>query len=96
MQEFQRLGDDTGAVTTVKMAADASAEGQKIASSRFKTPKEEVKDAYEKWADAYEHDSLEKLGFASPKVCVQTLLEFCPPEGRTSWTSAPAPACSRR
>ena len=66
----------------IKMAEDTTSEGQKIAASRFKTPKEEVKDAYEKWADAYEHDSLEKLGFASPKVCVDTFLKFCPPQGK--------------
>jgi predicted TPR repeat methyltransferase len=30
----------------------------------------------------YEHDSLEKLGFASPQVCVDTFLKFCPPEGK--------------
>ena len=64
------------------MAEDTTSEGQKIASSRFKTPKEEVKDAYEKWADAYEHDSLEKLGFASPKACVDTFLSVLPPQGK--------------
>ena len=66
----------------IKMADDTTSAGQKIASSRFKTPKDEVMDAYEKWADAYEQDSLEKLGFASPKACVDTFLEFCPPKGK--------------
>lgn len=59
-----------------------SGTGADIAGNRFKTAKEEVLDAYEQWADAYENDSLEKLGFASPQVCVDTFLEFCPPEGK--------------
>ena len=71
-----------GSPAPIKMAEDTTSEGQKIAASRFRTPKEEVKDAYEKWADAYEHDSLEKLGFASPKACVETFLKFCPPQGK--------------
>jgi cation diffusion facilitator CzcD-associated flavoprotein CzcO/SAM-dependent methyltransferase len=66
----------------IKMAEDTTLEGQKIASSRFKTPKEQVQGAYDTWADAYEHDSLEKLGFASPKACVDTFLSFCPPHGK--------------
>merc|ERR1712216_639848 len=66
----------------IKMAEDTTTAGQKIAASRFKTPKEEVKDVYEKWADAYEQDSLEKLGFASPLACVETFLKFCPPQGK--------------
>jgi ubiquinone/menaquinone biosynthesis C-methylase UbiE len=66
----------------VKMAEGATAVAQKIAASRFKTPKEEVKDAYDTWADAYEHDSLEKLGFASPKACVDAFIKFCPPRGK--------------
>ena len=82
MHSSNSADSTTTSPAAVKMAADASKEGQKIASSRFKTPKDEVKDAYEKWADAYEHDSLQKLWFASPKACVQTLLKFCPPEGK--------------
>ena len=57
-------------------------EGAELANSRFKTAKEDVMDVYDKWAEAYEHDSLEKLGFASPQVCVDTFLKFCPPEGK--------------
>jgi len=57
-------------------------QGADLAANRFKTAKGDVMDAYDAWADAYEHDSLQKLGFASPKACVDTFLEFCPPEGK--------------
>lgn len=75
-------GKSPSPTSPIKMAEDTTSEGQKIASSRFKTPKEQVQDAYDTWADAYEHDSLEKLGFASPKACVDTFLKFCPPQGK--------------
>lgn len=71
-----------GSPVPIKMAEDTTTAGQKIAASRFRTPKEEVKDVYEKWADAYEQDSFEKLGFSSPLACVETFLKFCPPQGK--------------
>mmetsp|Transcript_17438 Transcript_17438/g.37870 ORF Transcript_17438/g.37870 Transcript_17438/m.37870 type:complete len:291 (-) Transcript_17438:92-964(-) len=61
--------------TATETAAD-------FANSRFMTPKDQVLSEYDKWADTYEEDSIGKLGFASPKVCVDTFVEFCQPEGR--------------
>ena len=58
-------------------AEGTSGAGEKIAETRFRTPKEEVLGAYEKWADSYETDSFDKLGFASPKACVDALLQHC-------------------
>ena len=50
--------------------------------TRFRTPKEEVLGAYEKWADDYDHDCVDKLGFASPKACVDALLQHCDVKGK--------------
>ena len=66
----------------IKSEETVTQEGEALANSRFKTAKEDVMDVYDKWAEAYEHDSLEKLGFASPQACVDTFLKFCPPEGK--------------
>lgn len=72
----------TKASIVIKSEEKVTQEGEAIANNRFKTAKEDVMDVYDKWAEAYEHDSLEKLGFASPQACVDTFLEFCPPEGK--------------
>ena len=70
------------AVTAPKFDPTMSEKSAELTNSRFKTPKALVQSEYDKWADTYEHDSLNKIGFASPKVCVDTLLKFCPPEGK--------------
>eukprot|EP01024_Parvocaulis_polyphysoides_P061057 TRINITY_DN6723_c0_g3_i1.p1 TRINITY_DN6723_c0_g3~~TRINITY_DN6723_c0_g3_i1.p1 ORF type:complete len:283 (-),score=53.58 TRINITY_DN6723_c0_g3_i1:421-1269(-) len=40
----------------------------------FRADKNEVEDLYDEWAETYESDSLIKLGFASPSVCAQEVL----------------------
>lgn len=37
---------------------------------------------YDRWAASYEDDVIGKLGFASPQICVDTFLTFCPPDGK--------------
>lgn len=73
---------DSPTKIVIKSEESVTQEGAELANSRFKTAKEDVMEVYDKWAEAYEHDSLEKLGFASPQVCVDTFLKFCPPEGK--------------
>lgn len=60
---------------------DVTEKGADFADSGFKTPEGQVLSEYDQWADNYEHDT-DKVGFASPTACVDTFLEFCPPEGK--------------